>query len=374
MENNHHVIEQLVHDKICGVISQEDEQRLNGWIAASEDHAQAYYRLMEEDVLGTRYEQYAEVDDKKAWQMFRENHFENKWKRYLPYAAAILVLIVGTWAWNRFDDRQEKATPSIDSPIAKIQRLSTEQGKQKATLKVGNRSMEIIGELAAEEYMRQLAAAEVDERHELTTDDGTEFWITLEDGTSVHMNYGSSLKYPVKFDPHTRTVYLNGEAYFVVSKDNDSPFYVMTDNGVIKVYGTEFNVNTRAPGAATSVVLVKGSVSVTPHNGKEEMLIPGQQATFHAMYPVVIESVDVSPYVAWNEGVFIFQNCQMTELTSVLGHWYGINFDIKNAEIENIRFSGNIDKYEGIDHILKAIEKVTGLNIYKKGDTVVIDK
>ncbi|MFR7879348.1 MAG: FecR family protein, partial [Butyricimonas paravirosa] len=77
---------------------------------------------------------------------------------------------------------------------------------------------------------------------------GGEFRLKLSDGTNVYLNSASELKYPVRFDEKERRVYLSGEAYFEVTKDSNRPFYVITEEVQVRVYGTEFNVNTHQPG------------------------------------------------------------------------------------------------------------------------------
>ncbi len=74
------------------------------------------------------------------------------------------------------------------------------------------------------------------------------------------MNSASELKYPVRFDEKERKVYLSGEAYFEVTKDLNRPFYVVGEVQV-RVYGTEFNVNTHQPGKVHTV-LVAGKVGI----------------------------------------------------------------------------------------------------------------
>ncbi len=73
-----------------------------------------------------------------------------------------------------------------------------------------------------------------------------DFWITLDDGTIVHLNYNTRLRFPARFAGDSRTVYLDGEAYIKVAVDKDRPFMVVTSNATIKQYGTEFSVNTTA--------------------------------------------------------------------------------------------------------------------------------
>ena len=92
----------------------------------------------------------------------------------------------------------------------------------------------------------------------LVTHHDKEFWMVLDDGIHVHLNYNSSLSYPIHFKGKERRVVLEGEAYFFVAKDDSHPFVVTTPYGDIRDYGTEFCVNTKPRQGGASVVLVKG--------------------------------------------------------------------------------------------------------------------
>ena len=48
--------------------------------------------------------------------------------------------------------------------------------------------------------------------------------VSLNDGTKVHLNAGTTLSYSKNFNSTSREVTLNGEAYFEVEKGS-SPFY-----------------------------------------------------------------------------------------------------------------------------------------------------
>lgn len=79
----------------------------------------------------------------------------------------------------------------------------------------------------------------------LRTKKDKEFWMVLDDGTYVHLNYNTTLIYPNHFVGSERKVKLKGEAYFIVANDSKKrPFIVETANGDVHDYGTEFNVNT----------------------------------------------------------------------------------------------------------------------------------
>ena len=86
------------------------------------------------------------------------------------------------------------------------------------------------------------------------------------------------MKYPVACDDQKREVYLSGEAYVEVAKDTNCPFYVITDAMRVKVYGTEFSVNTYGP-RGVQTVLVSGKVGVQGKDSKEEYIMkPSQMA------------------------------------------------------------------------------------------------
>lgn len=105
--------------------------------------------------------------------------------------------------------------------------------------------------IAGDETVEQLLEA-----RRITTYQDKEYWLTLDDGTLVHLNYNTRMVCPERFIDGTRDVILDGEAYFMVAHDSRHPFVVHTPQGDIRVYGTEFNVSTR-DGDCTEVVLAE---------------------------------------------------------------------------------------------------------------------
>ena len=85
---------------------------------------------------------------------------------------------------------------------------------------------------------------------------GKRFELQLSDGTIVHLNSGTTLKYPVKFIASgNRQVFLDGEAFFDVAKDKTHPFVVNADNLNVRVLGTHFNVSNYPEDKLTDIVL-----------------------------------------------------------------------------------------------------------------------
>ncbi len=204
----------------------------------------------------------------------------------------------------------------------------------------------------------------------ITTRSANEYWLSLPDGSLVHLNYNTRVIYPEVFVGQTRDVILEGEAYFMVAKDRRHPFVVHTAAGETRVYGTEFNINTRED--TTEVVLVRGSISVTPTNGSEQMLTPGQKCSlFNAQCSM--EEVDTAPYVAWNTGTFVFDNVPLQQLMDVLSHWYGFEVSFVSEEAREKHFTGELDRYGSIKPTLAAISQVTGLHLYIRDGKIVIE-
>jgi ferric-dicitrate binding protein FerR (iron transport regulator) len=83
------------------------------------------------------------------------------------------------------------------------------------------------------------------------------------DGTTVHLNAGSSFKYPEHFiDSGNRQVYLlEGRLILKLLKTQDIPV-VNTNAFNVRVLGTEFNISSYPEDAAINTVLIEGAVSI----------------------------------------------------------------------------------------------------------------
>lgn len=386
-------INSIIHDQLLGCASEEDKKQLQLWLDSSQENKENYDRLMRETCLTDRYRQFAQVDEKRAWERFQKKHFSVRSARWIKigrYAAIFILPVIGfaIWFWAL---RQMDSKPVISDETRVTMIRSEQMGKQKATLVLANGQTVDLKSAPAKplqdsvvQPVSQSPVPEIDtdepeevpvvQNNKLSTYDDSEFWMTFEDGTRVHLNYNTTLKYPPHFGTSTRTVYLDGEAYFQIAKDSKRPFRVITANGVVKQYGTTFNVNTHVPGV-TKVVLVKGSVSVLPNQGGEYKIKPGELAVLQAATEdVQISAVDIEPYVAWNSGRFVFDNCSLESLMNVISRWYNKEIVFESEDTKKIRFTGDIDRYGSIEPILKAIQRVTHLEMEIQGKSIIIRK
>lgn len=119
---------------------------------------------------------------------------------------------------------------------------------------------------------------------------------------------------------------------------------------------------------------MKGSISIIPQGSTQEQLIePGQLVHIEQKgNNISIYNVDLTPYIAWNEGRLIFENRTLENIVEILEHWYNVNISFGTSELKQLRFTGNMDRYATISPILKAIARTTNLQIKIKGREILI--
>ena len=209
---------------------------------------------------------------------------------------------------------------------------------------------------------------------------GKNLSITLQDGTVVMLNSGSSMTYPSSFvGMDTREVKLKGEAFFEVAKNPEKPFIVQTETMYTQVFGTVFNVSAYAEDGNSEVVLVEGSVGVGKSNMAKsadlQMLKPSQKATniTSGEKDFVVEDVDVSSYISWTKGILAFENESMGQIIKRLQRQYNIQIVNQYEELDERRFTGMFDE-ETIDHVLKTIQAHTHFSYDKEENIITIKK
>ncbi|MES2827067.1 MAG: FecR family protein [Bacteroidota bacterium] len=192
----------------------------------------------------------------------------------------------------------------------------------------------------------------------LRTPLGGTYNITLPDGTEVWLNAGTTLKYPSRFAPAARIVYLEGEAYFhvksiVQSNGEKLPFKVISNHQDVEVLGTQFNVNAYPEEATAKTTLVEGKVAVAD---KSERLIltPNHQA-ITTNGTTKIKAVDVHSFIAWREGKFSFDNKTFKETMTEISRWYDLRVVYQNGVPEE-ELVGDAFRNQNIDLVLRLLD------------------
>ena len=381
-------INTLVSKLLTGDINEQEGEALLQEVEKDPSLKDKIGHLMEDDDFLKRYHLYHSIDAEKAKENFFASVLKEEepqpsatlvWLRRIAAAAVITLAIVGTWMYLGKQDPTKSAV--ITAELHQAMERIEQNGMNGATLIVGGKKMAVSNAQAVvakaeqiEEEGGTLFGSEDIVEGSLVTMKDKEFWMVLDDGTYVHLNYNTTLVYPNHFVGSERKVKLKGEAYFVVGPDSKKrPFIVETANGDVHDYGTEFNVCTNREEGITSVVLVKGKVGVSSKYGKEYLLKPGEKADLQPGRTPNINKVDINLYTSWNTGNFFFDGCTLDELMEVISHWHNMKVEFASEDIHEMRFTCSIDKYEPMAPTLHAIENITGLKLsIKKGNVILI--
>lgn len=397
MQNNN--IAHILHHALTGQLTDDERAMLDAWRA---DHEDLYQQIMTDGQVDRLYRAYAAADSEQAWKAFKAqvngigpsdgepsptaslndepsptesapSRWTVVWRRIAVAAAVVAVAAVVWWQWGK-----QPASRPVPAPMSQAMTVAMHTAEQQAVTGVactvtGHRlEASTNSTLQAQLAALEAAGVSLDEATgTLQTRHDKEFWTTLSDGTRVHLNYNTRLSYPLLFGDR-REVELDGEAYFIVAKDEaQRPFTVRTPDGEVRDYGTEFNVNTRGTSGQTEVVLVRGSVGVAS-SGTETRLHPGQLATMDGTAAAHVSQVDIGPYIAWNTGQFTFDNCPLDQLMHTVGSWHGCTVVFRNNADRHIPFMGTIDRYAPLAEILQSVETITGLKAQLDGKQIII--
>lgn len=195
---------------------------------------------------------------------------------------------------------------------------------------------------------------------------------SLPDGSRVYLNAGSELEYPEKF-ASTRKVSLQGEGFFMVSRDTVHPFIVQGKYIDVEVLGTQFNVKSNLDGE-NNVSLVDGSVEVTiPGSHEAIVLAPGQRASYDvASGSIQVADTNAAVDAAWHDKIIPFENASIKEIAEILNQLYHIDIKVVDTAAEKRTYSGVTVFYSDIDSTLKQLSHTLPIEYSIKDGSVVI--
>lgn len=199
---------------------------------------------------------------------------------------------------------------------------------------------------------------------------GKSYNITLADGTKVFMYAGSRLTYPVAFSGKERRVYLEGEAYFKVTKDKQHPFIISTEKAEAKVLGTELNVSCYK-GEPCHVALLTGSVLVS--NKKESRsvkLVPGQGVTVNEEAPLALCTENMETYNYWLAGYIYYDDAPLAEITKAIGRWYNVNIVFDNETFKHMKVRYFCQRNESLERAIELLNSYGKFKVSIDGETL----
>ena len=319
---------------------------------------------------------------------------------YLQIAASVLVIFLfSTTIYFYRSSLASKSQMPIAQGVVNIE--DKQPAKNIAILTLGNNSQIILdeasnGEIAQESGVsilktdkgeliykirnsNNLSTNDLNKYNTISTPMGGKFKVILPDGSLVVLNAASTLKYPVHFDEKLRKVSFTGEAYFEIAKLEDKrkkrvPFYVYSNDQIVEVLGTHFNINSYDNEEYSKTTLLEGSVKIINEKSAAtaKILKPGQQAVIkRGDVQTKIMIADEAQALAWKDGYFLFKNTNIKDVVNELERWY--NVDIKyedEMEFENI--TGYISRNVKISSVLKLLQLSGIVNYEISGSKIII--
>lgn len=304
-----------LHKYFQGNASESEEERILRWVEESEENK---HRFKKERLL---YDVALFNDNSKNQKVVQTKRINPVIKWSLGIAASILVIISGGLLFSNYQD-------SLNNQL------------QTVTVPVGQRAE-----------------------------------IALADGTKVWLNSKSTLTYNTSFGRKNRTVELDGEAYFEVTKDAKRPFYVLTENNKVGVIGTSFCVTAYKGSNTFETVLVEGLVDIYTNKSQQPVTRLKRNESYSSdQDSSKVRKVNAKEQLTWKDGIYSFEDETFKVILEKLEKYFNVKFKIENSEILDYPITAKFREQDGIEHILRTIQidhKFTYI-IDTKTDTIII--
>jgi transmembrane sensor len=352
-------------------------------------HQQEFMQLLDGTWSSLKPNELKDIESDKADHIYSSiinkdtvSHFNlNFWMRI---AAAVLVMLSIGLVLYTHSGKQK-----LQIALAKVQHSKQPEimpGSNKAILTLGNGKKVMLNgkenghintkagmlvNSAAGQLSYSASPAETTEENSLAIPKGGQYHLTLPDGTQVYLNSSSTLSYPTRFSGNSRQVTLRGEAYFEVAKNPKMPFIVnLRDQQQIEVLGTHFNVKAYADDKTINTTLLEGSVKILA-NRKQVVIKPGQVAVTSQSNPISVERADLEEAMAWTNGMFIFNNENITSIMKKVARWYDVEV-VFTGNMDNVNFIGNYSRSKSLTNLLKNIELMDKVHFSTSGRRVTV--
>jgi transmembrane sensor len=209
---------------------------------------------------------------------------------------------------------------------------------------------------------------------------GQKSQIVLSDGTKVWLNSDTKIKYPGNFSKNQRDVYLDGEAFFEVSKNERQPFVVHTSGVNVKVLGTKFNVKAYSDENQIETSLFEGRVNLLMNNSSDETIEkevkPGQSFAYSKTdRQLVLNRFPQDEINGWKKNQLIFKDDTFSHLVRKIERWYDVKVTYDEKQFNDRRLTVELYEGERLDRLMEIISLALSVNYeYEKGQVVLTPK
>lgn len=192
----------------------------------------------------------------------------------------------------------------------------------------------------------------------------------LPDGSSITLNAGSQLSYPVRFKGDIRKVYLKGEALFRVKSDHKHPFIVQANGYATKAVGTVFNIKAFPDENHVAIALLKGRVLISNQGHTlQDLALQAGQILFADIQTgqTSIETLNKELVMSWREHKLSFKACPFSEVINSISRRYGIQIKYDQHRFKNCKVTANFTT-ETINEVFEALKFALQFNYQLQKD------
>ena len=377
---------QQIQDYLAGQMSPEEEKQFDSWLKQNPE-GQKLFKQSAKDYQAIRWAgQWDKPDEKQAYAQLQQRlHKHRLYSGLWKYAALFFLLLgCGIFFWQRHIP-QPLPLASVESRANhKFPTLTLSNGRQVLladTLQIIKGSSSKVNILQHDSGslsytpIRDTVPIKIT-YHTLTVPKGCEFSLTLSDGSHVWLNAGSKLKYPEVFADDHREVYLEGEAYFEVTRNEQASFSVHTRDMNLQVLGTSFNIKAYPDETETVTTLLSGSIEQHYPSSRQTLrLLPSQQSHFdcHTGNLQILEA-DPEEVLAWKNGKFIARDKTLEEIFRELTRWYDFEVVFTRPALRQLRFHLHTNRYASIREILDNLQSTNGIHFSYIGNKIYISQ
>ncbi|MFT4154772.1 FecR family protein [Parafilimonas sp.] len=273
-------------------------------------------------------------------------------KRFMPYAALLAgIMLVTVFAYHGFHGKNQ-------------------------SLAAADANNEVVGKVSFLTANREMKN------------------IVLTDGTKITLDAGSHITVADDFGKKSRDIYLDGEAVFDVTHNEELPFIVHTAFYNVKVLGTLFNVKAYKNEQRSETALLRGKVIVILKDHKKISLTPNNKIIFSvcdnkelragdeaeaadsviAIKPISFKKTDNAIIeTAWAQGRLEINNETFEQFKGRLERWYDVKITLADKEVAAYNFTATF-KGESIEKVLQALQYSYHFNYKKDGKNITISK
>ena len=200
------------------------------------------------------------------------------------------------------------------------------------------------------------------EWQEVYTQRGESRVVELADGSVISLAPGSRLIYPSKFSDDVRKVYLSGEAFADIAKDEMRRFVVSAEQVDVVVYGTQFNIRSYDSNSEVEVMLLEGSVDMQTKNLQQNRVVRMRPGDFIKVDKhsgrISCENVPDGMFDADPRSRNLtFINSRLGDIAVQLERMFDVRIIIDQASLAEERYYSAFVNNESLDRILSTLEQ-----------------